>query len=95
MKEGVRRIADASRGKVGHYASTGMVGAVQFTRPGTTTPLPELAWEVVNRAVERGLLLFAPVGVGGGAVKLNPPLTITKDALLEGLGVLENVAEEL
>ena len=37
-------------------------------------------------------MLFAPVGVGGCAIKINPPLTITREALQEGLDVLEEIA---
>jgi 4-aminobutyrate aminotransferase-like enzyme len=33
-------------------------------------------------------MLFAPVGVGGGAIKINPPLIITEDAFADGLGVV-------
>jgi len=41
------------------------------------------------------VMLFAPVGVGGCAVKINPPLVITEEALREGLAVLEEIAAEL
>jgi 4-aminobutyrate aminotransferase-like enzyme len=40
-------------------------------------------------------MLFAPVGMGGCAIKINPPLCITEDALREGLDVLEGVAGEV
>lgn len=91
MAEGVRRIKEASRGKIGHVDSTGLVGALQFTRPGTTEPMPDWAWEAVWRCVLKGLLLFAPVGVGGCAIKLNPPLVIDEAGLREGLAVVQDV----
>ena len=94
LERGATLIASAAGGRVGHWASTGLVAAIQFTKPGTVEPDPELAWEVVNRAVQSGVLLFAPVGVGGCAIKINPPLTINEDALREGLAVLEEVTEE-
>ena len=47
---------------------------------------------MVHRAVQSGLMLFAPVGVGGAAIKINPPLIINEEALQEGLGVLEEIA---
>jgi 4-aminobutyrate aminotransferase-like enzyme len=77
-----------SKGRIGHAASVGLVGALQFVTPGTTTPDHDTAWEVVRRCVESGVMLFAPVGVGGGAIKINPPLIITEDAFVEGLGVV-------
>ena len=50
---------------------------------------------MVHKAVQRGVMLFAPVGVGGCAVKLSPPLVIDAEALREGLQVLEEIAGEL
>lgn len=91
---GARRIQNASRGRIGQVAGAGLVAALQFTRPGTTEPDPDAAWEMVLKAVQRGVMLFAPVGVGGCAIKINPPLTITQDALEEGLAVLEQIAKE-
>jgi diaminobutyrate-pyruvate transaminase/4-aminobutyrate aminotransferase/(S)-3-amino-2-methylpropionate transaminase len=38
-------------------------------------------------------MLFAPVGVGGGAIKINPPLAITKEALCEGLEVVSDAVK--
>lgn len=81
---------------IGIIQGAGLVAAVQFTKPGTTEPNPELPFEVTRRCYEKGLLLFAPVGVGGCAIKLNPPLCITEEALLEGVSVLdESIAEAL
>jgi 4-aminobutyrate aminotransferase / (S)-3-amino-2-methylpropionate transaminase / 5-aminovalerate transaminase len=95
LAEGVRRITAAARGKIGHCDSTGLVGCMQFTKAGTTTPDPDNAWQMVLRAVQRGVMLFAPVGVGGCAIKINPPLVINAEALHEGLDVLEKIAAEL
>jgi 4-aminobutyrate aminotransferase/(S)-3-amino-2-methylpropionate transaminase len=92
---GGKRIQAASKGKIGHVAGAGLVVALQFTKNGTTEPDPETAWQMVLRAVQRGVMLFAPVGVGGCAIKVNPPLVITEEALLEGLGVLEHISKEL
>jgi len=95
LAEGCRQITEVSKDKIGHWASTGLVGTLQFTKRGTTEPAPEPAWEMVRRAVQKGLMLFAPVGVGGCAIKINPPLTIKEDALCEGLGVLEDIVTSL
>jgi 4-aminobutyrate aminotransferase-like enzyme len=95
LAAGARRIAKAAGGKVGRVDSTGLVAALQFTKNGTTQSDPQPAWEFVRRAIERGVMLFAPVGVGGCAVKINPPLLITKAGLLEGLEALEEIASEL
>ena len=93
--EGCKKIAEAADGKIGHWAVTGLVGALQFTKPGTTEPQPDLAWEMVWLAVQKGVMLFAPVGVGGCAIKINPPLTITEEAFREGIEVLVEIAKSL
>jgi len=95
LAEGCQRIQEAAGGAIPHWASTGMVGALQFTQPGTTEPNPEPAWQFVHRAVRRGVMLFAPVGVGGCAVKINPPLVIDEPALREGLDVLVDLAASM
>jgi 4-aminobutyrate aminotransferase / (S)-3-amino-2-methylpropionate transaminase / 5-aminovalerate transaminase len=95
LAEGAKRIQAASKGKIGHWNSTGLVAAIQFTKSGTTDPDHDTAFEFVQRAIQKGIMLFAPVGMGGGAVKINPPLIITEEALREGLDVLEGIAKEI
>ncbi len=95
LRDGLERIRRAGGDKIGRVDSIGLVGAVQFTKPGTTEPAPEPARELVKRAVQQGVMLFAPVGVGGCAVKINPPLVICEEALREGLDVLETIAGSL
>jgi len=90
-----RRMIEDSRDHIGRADGAGLVMAVQFVEPGTTDPDPEAAFDVVQACVERGVMLFAPVGVGGGAIKINPPLVISEDQLREGLNVVECVAREL
>lgn len=93
--EGAKKIQKASSGKIGHVAGTGLVVALQFTKPETCDPDPDYAHALVEKAVQKGVMLFAPVGVGGCCIKINPPLSITEDALLEGLAVLEEIAASL
>ena len=54
----------------------------------------EAAWDVVNRCFLKGLLMFAPVGLGGGCVKIAPPLCISEDALREGCDVIYEAVKE-
>jgi len=95
LLEGIKQIQNVSGGKIGRVDATGLVGAMQFTRPGTTDPDPDTAWAVVQRAVQKGVMLFAPVGIGGCAIKINPPLMITEEALKEGMSVLKETVESL
>jgi 4-aminobutyrate aminotransferase-like enzyme len=67
----------------------GLVASLHCVKPGTTEPDSHFAWQVVGKAVQSGLMLFAPVGYAGASVKLSPPLCIERDALAEGMEVLE------
>ncbi|MGC4050327.1 MAG: aminotransferase class III-fold pyridoxal phosphate-dependent enzyme [Paludibaculum sp.] len=81
--------------QIGEVAGKGLVAGVACVHPGTKDPDGDLAWEVVERCVERGVLMFSPVGFGGATVKISPPLVIEEAPLLEGLSVLEGVFSEL
>ena len=74
---------------MGRVDGIGLVVAINVVRPGTKDPDGDLAWEIIRSCVEKGLLLFTPVGFGGASVKICPPLCITEEALQEGLAVLE------
>lgn len=78
---------------IGAVHGKGLVAGVHVTRPGSTEPDGDLAFEIVGRCFERGLLMFAPVGEGGATVKIAPPLMTPEDALREGLQVLEGAFE--
>ena len=44
--------------------------------------------------LEKGVLLFSPVGFGGGTVKICPPLVINEEAMTESLNVFEEAVRE-
>jgi len=79
---------------VGFASSKGLVGGLQIIKKGTKEPNSELAWQIVNLCFRKGLLMFAPVGLEGGCVKIAPPLCITEDALIEGCGVIRGAIKE-
>jgi 4-aminobutyrate aminotransferase/(S)-3-amino-2-methylpropionate transaminase len=78
---------------VGFTPSKGMVGGLLMVKPGTKEPDYELAWDIVYNCFHKGLLLFSPVGVGGGCVKIAPPLCMPKEALVEGCQILHEVVK--
>jgi 4-aminobutyrate aminotransferase/diaminobutyrate-pyruvate transaminase/4-aminobutyrate aminotransferase/(S)-3-amino-2-methylpropionate transaminase len=80
--------------QIGCVDGKGLVAGVACVQPGTTAPDGDLAWNVVERCVEKGVLMFSPVGFGGGAVKISPPLVITEAAVRESVGVLAEAFEE-
>lgn len=89
------RLKDRFHGPIGAADAVGAVATLQIVKPGTTEPDNALAREIVNACIERGLLMFAPVGTGGGTVKIAPPLITPEDALREGIAVLEESLEEV
>ena len=94
LRSGLEKIQSNHREIIGHITVRGLVGGVQLVKPGTKTPDPELAHDIVERCFHKGLLFFAPVGAWGQTVKIAPPLTIPRDALAEGLAVLTEAVDE-
>lgn len=80
--------------QIGCVAGKGLVAGVACVVPGSSNPDADLAFEVVKRSLEKGVLMFSPVGLGGGTVKISPPLVITEEAILESVAVLEEAFAE-
>lgn len=80
--------------QIGKVDGKGLVAGLACVVPGTKEPDADLAFEVVLRSMQKGLLMFSPVGYGGGTVKISPPLVITEEALLESISVLEEALSE-
>src|SRR6266478_5424255 len=79
---------------IGNVDGKGLVAAMACVVPGTKEPDADLAWDVVRRAVEKGVLMFTPVGFGGATVKIAPPLVITKEAILDSVSALAEAFAE-
>ena len=67
---------------------------MQIVKPGTKEPNHDLAHSIVERCYQKGLMLFSPVGAWGQTVKIAPPLTITREALEEGITVLAEATDD-
>ena len=77
-------------------AGKGLVAAISCVRAGSgTEPDGDLAFEIVRRCVESGIMMFSPVGFGGATIKINPPLVITRAALLESLTAFADILENV
>ena len=63
-------------------------------KPGTREPDPIVALAVNEACFRRGLLMFAPVGVGGECVKIAPSLDVSREALEEGIRTLGEAMDE-
>ena len=91
---GLERIRDRHREVIGNFTGKGLVAGIQMVKPGRKEPDPDFAFAIVERCFHKGLLFFAPVGSWGQTVKISPPLTITQEALEDGLAVLSESVDE-
>lgn len=77
--------------RISWVLGNGMIMAVLFKDPATGRADGPFASLVAERCMQKGVLV---VHTGRESIKLGPPLTITDEALLEGLAVLaESIAE--
>jgi 4-aminobutyrate aminotransferase-like enzyme len=89
MHKALNKIKDKYASRIGCVHGRGLVAGVQLVKAGSETPDADLAWNVVRICIEKGVLFFAPVGFGGATLKICPPLCITEEAMLEGVGVID------
>jgi 4-aminobutyrate aminotransferase-like enzyme len=94
LLDGLKKIQAKHPGVIGHVTARGLVGGMQTLVRGKKEPDHDLAHSIIERCFHKGLLFFAPVGAWGQTVKISPPLTIPRDALDEGLAVLEEATDE-
>ena len=91
----VREALDALRrrfpDRVGAIHGRGLVWAVYLVKPGTRDLDVDLGRRVTTRCMENGLLMLQ---TGRGTLKIAPPLCITREAVLEGIGVIAEALEE-
>lgn len=77
--------------RVSELLGRGLIAAVLFRHPETGAPDGPFTSQVAELCMQKGLLV---VHTGRESIKIGPPLTITDDALLEGVAVLgEAIAE--
>ncbi|MFI6129373.1 aspartate aminotransferase family protein [Micromonospora sp. NPDC051141] len=81
------RAATAGLDRVAEVRGKGLMLAVEFVRPGTVEPDPELTARVFE-ACRAGGLLVGKGGLYGNVVRMGPPLTLTEDEAREGLAIL-------
>ncbi len=95
LEEGLLAIQEKHSDRIGFVTSRGLVAGLQIVKLNTKEGDKETAYKINERCFQKGLLMFAPVGVGGMCVKIAPPLMITREALEEGLQVLDEVCDEM
>ncbi len=91
----LERIKSKYSGRLGCVQGKGLVAGVQVVKRGTKEPDADTALKINEKCFQKGLLMFAPVGISGECVKISPPLTINEEALMEGISVLEEACDEV
>ncbi|MCM8766728.1 MAG: aspartate aminotransferase family protein [Candidatus Omnitrophica bacterium] len=79
---------------VGFVCGKGLVWGLHIVKNGTE-PDPDTAFKIVEKSFEKGLLFFAPVGYKSATIKVNPPLIINEEAIIEGCDVIKEAIEEV
>ena len=78
--------------RITYVLGRGLIAAVLFCKSGGTEPDAEFASQVAELCMRKGLLV---VHTGRESIKIGPPLTISDDALLEGIEVLDEAIAEI
>jgi 4-aminobutyrate aminotransferase/diaminobutyrate-pyruvate transaminase/4-aminobutyrate aminotransferase/(S)-3-amino-2-methylpropionate transaminase len=95
LKAALEGIGRTYTDRVGAVFCRGLVAGLLMVRPGTREPDGDTALAINETCFRKGLLMFAPVGLGGACVKIAPPLTIDKEALEDGCAVLADAFAEV
>ena len=95
LSAGLCDIAKNHQDQIGAVRARGLVGGLLIVKPGTKEPDGEMALRINERCFEKGLLMFAPVGIEHDCVKIAPPLTIPREALEDGMAVLADSCREV
>jgi 4-aminobutyrate aminotransferase-like enzyme len=77
---------------ISYVLGKGLLAAIIITHPKSHKAACVLASRICEKAMQKGLLLMH---TGRESIKIGPPLTISDEALKEGLGVLEESISEL
>ena len=91
----LQRIQQKHPQRLGCMHGKGLVAGIQVVKPGTKQPDADTALAINVKCMQKGLLMFAPVGSGGECIKIAPPLTITESALRESIAVFEEAVDEV
>ncbi|UCF17631.1 MAG: aspartate aminotransferase family protein, partial [Phycisphaerales bacterium] len=94
LQKHLQQIKEEFSDMIGFAPGKGLVGGLLMVKKGTEDPDYELAWNIVDLCFRKGLLMFAPVGLGGGCVKIAPPLCISEEAVNEGCEVIREAVKE-
>ena len=95
LMSGLEKVQRKHPDRLGCLHGLGLVAGIQVVKAGTREPDGETATRINEKCFQKGLLMFAPVGIAGERVKIAPPLVIDEEALTEGVDVLEQACDEV
>jgi 4-aminobutyrate aminotransferase/(S)-3-amino-2-methylpropionate transaminase len=95
LMPGLAEIQGRYPDRLGCLHGKGLVAGIQAVKPGTKVPDAATAQAINLKCLHKGLLMFAPVGIGGECIKICPPLVIPQDALKESIAVLAEACAEV
>ncbi|MEE9306942.1 MAG: aspartate aminotransferase family protein, partial [Spirochaetia bacterium] len=95
LMPGLAEIQGKYSDRLGCLHGKGLVAGIQAIKAGTKQPDAATAQAINLKCLHKGLLMFAPVGVGGECIKIAPPLMIPEDALRESIDVLAEACDEV
>lgn len=95
LMSGLAKIQGKYPDRLGCLHGKGLVAGIQAVKPGTKEPDAATAQAINLKCLHKGLLMFAPVGVGGECIKICPPLMIPENALRESIDVLAEACDEV
>lgn len=78
-------------GYISYVLGRGMIASILFQDPKTKNPVSKLPSKIAEECMQKGLLV---VHTGRESIKIGPPLTISDDALIEGIKVLSEVIKK-
>jgi 4-aminobutyrate aminotransferase/(S)-3-amino-2-methylpropionate transaminase len=93
LMPGLAEIQGKYPDRLGCLHGKGLVAGIQAVKSGTKQPDAVTAQAINLKCLHKGVLMFAPVGIGGECIKICPPLMIPEDALRESIGVLAEACD--
>lgn len=87
LKKNLNDLQKISKGRISHILGEGLISSIIFKDPITREPDGLIASKIAEKCYESGLLV---VHTGRESIKIGPPLTITDDALIEGVNVIKD-----
>ena len=92
LKDRLNQLKQTSNGRISYILGEGLIAAILFKDPETGEADGLIASKIAEKCYEKGLLV---VHTGRESIKIGPPLTITDEALLEGISVIAESFNEV